>query len=68
METLKSWCSWRLVNLILSVIWTAMIPISILTGWLYSLAFISAVSIYANIASHIAAWRADVPTPEDENG
>lgn len=44
-----------------------MIPVAIWTGWLYSIAFISAVSIYANIASHLAAWRADVPTPPDAN-
>jgi hypothetical protein len=32
-----------------------------MTGWLYSIAFISTVSIYANFISHVAAWRADVP-------
>lgn len=40
-------------------------PVAIVTGWLYSLAFISAVSIYANFASHLAAWRADVPMEEE---
>jgi hypothetical protein len=44
-----------------------MVPLSIVTGWIYSLAFISAVSLYANIASHIAAWRADVPIEEEGN-
>lgn len=53
--------TWRKANLILTLIWAAIIPIAILTGWIYSLAFISAASIYANVASHIAAWRADVP-------
>jgi hypothetical protein len=47
--------------MLLALVWTAMIPIAVMTGWLYSLAFISAASLYANIASHIAAWRADVP-------
>lgn len=53
--------SWRRVNLVLTFVWVAMVPIAIITGWIYSLAFISACSIYANAASHLAAWRADVP-------
>jgi len=38
-----------------------MVPLAIVTGWIESLVFISAASIYANAASHLAAWRADVP-------
>jgi hypothetical protein len=52
---------WRWINLILAVIWLAMVPISIMTGWIYSIAFISAASMYANFVSHIAGWRADEP-------
>ena len=48
-------------NLVLAIVWAAMIPVSILTGWIYSIAFIAAASIYANFISHLAAWRADVP-------
>ena len=40
--------------MLLAVVWTAMIPVAILTGWLYSLAFISAASLYAINASAIA--------------
>jgi hypothetical protein len=57
--------SWRLTNLILTVVWLGMIPVAIATGWIYSIAFISAASIYANVASHLAAWRADVPIEDD---
>lgn len=53
--------SWRRVNLVLSFVWAGMVPVAWLTGWLYSLAFISACSIYANAASHLAAWRSDEP-------
>jgi len=53
---------WRLVNFWLMIAWLVVIPIAIWTGWIYSIAFISAASIYANVASHLAAWRADVPT------
>jgi len=57
--------NWRRINLVLTFVWLAMIPIAVVTGWLYSIAFISAASIYANVASHLAAWRADVPIKED---
>lgn len=53
---------WRAIDLALFVAWLAMIPIAIITDWIYSIAFIAACSIYANAASHLAAWRADVPS------
>lgn len=53
--------TWRRANLALAFFWAAMVPVSIATGWIYSLAFISAASIYANFATHVAGWRADVP-------
>jgi hypothetical protein len=65
--SLRDYCTWKHVNLVLVIVWTIMIPVAIITGWLYSLAFISAASLYANIASHLAAWRADVPTPREGN-
>lgn len=52
---------WRTANFWLMLAWLAMIPVAVVTGWVYSIAFISAASIYANVASHLAAWRADVP-------
>lgn len=51
----------RIANLWLALAWLIMIPVTIATGWIYSIAFVSAASIYANFISHIAAWRADVP-------
>lgn len=53
---------WRIVNLWATAAWALMVPVAIKTGWLYSLVFISACSIYANFASHLAAWRADEPS------
>lgn len=61
--TWRSPQAWRWINLALAITWAAMLPLSIATGWIYSVAFISAVSIYANFVSHIAGWRADEPTP-----
>jgi hypothetical protein len=57
--------TWRRANLWLAIAWAVIIPVAVATGWIYSLAFISAASIYANVASHIAAWRADVPNRRD---
>jgi hypothetical protein len=50
--------------MLLACSWIVAIPVAWLTSWLYSLAFISACSIYANATGHLAAWRADeLPGP-----
>lgn len=54
----------RRTNAVLTVVWLALCPIALATGWIYSVAFVSLVSIYANAVSHLAAWRADVPDLE----
>lgn len=61
---IRGW-NWPVINLALTFIWIAVVPLALMTGWIYSIAFISAASIYANAASHLAAWRADVPTEGD---
>lgn len=48
----------RRLHLGLTIAWLVMIPVAFVTGWLYSLAFISAISIYANVAGHFSAWQA----------
>jgi hypothetical protein len=57
---------WRWLNLALAIGWLIVVPVSLLTGWIYSVAFISAVSIYANFVTHIAGWRADEPVETEE--
>jgi hypothetical protein len=57
--------SLRRANALLTVFWLAMCPLALATGWIYSVAFVSLVSIYANAVSHLAAWRADVPLPPE---
>jgi len=57
----RQWYWIRRLNLALAILWALMIPISVWTGWIFSIAFIAAASIYANFVSHLAAWRADVP-------
>ena len=42
-----------------------MMPVAWALHWLASVPFVSMASIYANFASHLAAWRADVPTDRE---
>jgi hypothetical protein len=53
----------RHVNLALAVAWAIMVPVSLWTGWVFSIAFTGLASIYANAATHWAGARADSPTP-----
>jgi hypothetical protein len=42
----------------LTLLWVAMIPLSLLTGWVRSVTFVSALSLWALVASHGAWWAA----------
>lgn len=42
----------------LTFVWLGMIPVAILTGWIFSVAFISAISLYANVAGHWSSYQA----------
>ncbi|HEY3486392.1 MAG TPA: hypothetical protein VGK49_13465 [Ilumatobacteraceae bacterium] len=42
----------------LTVFWILMIPVSILTGWIQSVAYISALSLWALVSGHWSAWQA----------
>jgi hypothetical protein len=35
-----------------------MIPVSIATGWIHSVAYISALSLWALVSGHWSAWQA----------
>lgn len=54
----------RTANAIAALMWLIVVPVSIFTDWIFSIAFTGACSIYANFVSHLAAQRADVPDPE----
>jgi ABC-type Mn2+/Zn2+ transport system permease subunit len=47
----------RHTHALLTFAWLAMVPVALVTGWVGSLVFISACSIYANAAAHFAAWQ-----------
>ncbi len=48
----------RRVNGWLTIFWIVMIPVSILTGWIHSVAYISALSLWALVSGHWSGWQA----------
>ena len=48
----------RRVNGWLTIGWLVMIPVSVLTGWIHSVAYISALSLWALVSGHWSAWQA----------
>lgn len=62
--------SWRRTNkhgkrhIVLTWFWVLMIPLSIITGWIHSIVFVSAISLYANVASHWSAYEGAIPDEE----
>jgi hypothetical protein len=42
----------------ITVAWVIMIPVSLATGWVRSVTFVSALSLWALVASHGAWWAA----------
>lgn len=61
----------RKVNGWLTVFWIIMIPVSILTGWISSVVYVSVLSLWALVSGHWAAWQAarvEVKQEEQLNG
>lgn len=48
----------RRVNGWFTLFWIAMIPISAVMGWLRSVVFVSALSLWALVSGHWSAWQA----------
>jgi hypothetical protein len=48
----------RRVNGWLTIFWVAMIPVSLATGWVRSVTYVSALSLWALVAGHWSAWQA----------
>lgn len=42
----------------LTIFWIVMIPVSVVTGLINSVAYISALSLWALVSGHWAAWQA----------
>jgi hypothetical protein len=66
MATIKSlWASvqgdpvfMRRLNGWLTMFWLAMIPVSLATGWVKSVTYVSALSLWALVSGHWSAWQA----------
>lgn len=48
----------RRVNGWATVFWIVMIPVSYLAGWLNSVVYVSALSLWALVSGHLSAWQA----------
>src|SRR6476646_8994657 len=48
----------RRVNGWLTMFWLAMIPLSLATGWVKSVVYVSALSLWALVSGHWSAWQA----------
>lgn len=51
---------WRRFSGLRAVFWIVVTVLAVLFGWIFAVAFVSVCSLYANVASDVAAWRADV--------
>ena len=48
----------RRINGWLTLFWIVMIPVSMAAGWLNSVVYVSALSLWALVSGHWAAWQA----------
>ncbi|MDP9329063.1 MAG: hypothetical protein M3P11_00200 [Actinomycetota bacterium] len=48
----------RRVNGWLAIFWLLMIPLSIVTGWINSVTYVAALSLWALVSGHWSAWQA----------
>ena len=48
----------RSLNGWLTIFWIVMIPVSILTGWISSVTYVAALSLWALVSGHWSAWQA----------
>src|SRR6478736_3715594 len=48
----------RRVNGWLTIFWLVMIPVSLITHWVSSVVYVSALSLWALVSGHWSAWQA----------
>jgi hypothetical protein len=48
----------RRVNGWLTIFWVAMIPVSLITGWISSVTYVAVLSLWALVSGHWSAWQA----------
>lgn len=45
-------------NAYATIFWIIMIPVSVVTGWVNSVTYVAALSIYALVTGHLSTWQA----------
>jgi hypothetical protein len=51
-----------------TVFWIVMVPVSLFFGWLSSVEYVSALSLWALVSGHLSAWQAArVEVKQDES-
>ena len=48
----------RRVNGWLTAFWVVMIPVSLVTGWISSVTYVAALSLWALVSGHWSSWQA----------
>jgi membrane protein CcdC involved in cytochrome C biogenesis len=48
----------RRVNGWFTILWVVMIPVSLVTGWISSVSYVAALSLWALVSGHWSAWQA----------
>lgn len=68
MSWLRSPAVMRRLNGWLAIAAVILIPVSLITGWIDSVRFVAALSIWALVSGHWSGWQsARVETKQDEN-
>lgn len=49
---------WKRVHLILTFVWIIVVPLMVIFEWWREVAFVSVISVYANVVGHWSAWQA----------
>jgi hypothetical protein len=47
-----------ILNAVMTVFWIVMVPVSILLGWVSTVEYVAALSIYALVAAHLSTYAA----------
>jgi len=48
----------RRINGWFTIFWIVMIPVSVATGWVHSVTYVSALSLWALVTGHWSTWQA----------
>jgi hypothetical protein len=58
MSWIQDPAKFRKLNGWMTIFWIVMIPVSIVTGWVQTVEYVAALSIYALVTGHLSTWQA----------